>query len=212
MADLIGTPDLEARLGRSLTSSEAARAPALMADASALIRRYTGQQFEVVADDVVTLRPVGVHLRLPQRPVTAVDQVVAAGCDPLPDLVLPVGSWCWDGIDLIELFPLSSHIFLSLPEWWHDHGNTPDTYRVTYDHGAAEIPPDVVAVAAGVVLRVLSAPSQSEGMVSERIGQYFYQMQQGMGSVGLSVRLTADDKEQLRRYRRTASTVALRVR
>jgi len=38
------------------------------------------------------------------------------------------------------------------------------------------------------------------GMVSERIGQYTYQLQQGTGSSGATVTLTDGDKDALARW------------
>lgn len=207
MADLATTADLESRLGRQLTAAELTQASAWLADASALVRRYTGQQFEVVTGDTITLRPVGSHLRLPQRPVTAVQQVAIIDCDGQPGD--PITGWCWDGADKIRI---TGSIIKGIDDPWWPWNATPETFQVVYDHGDAVIPPDVVAVTAGMVLRVLTAPSQTAGMVSERVGQYFYQLQQGSGSAGLMVRMTEADKDALRRYRRTASTIALRAR
>jgi len=207
VADLATISDLENRLGRSLTAEETARAAALLADASAMIRGYTRQDFDQVVDDQVVLRPVGTVLRLPQRPVTAVSQVVALGGGVIPDLTLPAGLWTWDGVDQVDIWPPETDLWLSLPARWADVGWPVDTYRVTYSHGYATVPQDVVAVACAMVLRVLVAPSLVEGMVSERIGSYFYQLQQGSGSAGPGVRLTNADRDALARYRRTATTI-----
>src|SRR5690606_11501620 len=77
-------------------------------------------------------------------------------------------------------------------------------------HGHASPPPEVVAVVCGMALRVLLSPSLVGGLVSERIGQYNYQMQQGTGTTGAVVRLTDADRAALARYRRTATTVQVR--
>jgi hypothetical protein len=179
----------------------------LLDDASALVRSYTRQQFEHIDGDELVLRPVGTILRLPQRPVTAVTQVIALGGEVVPDLVLPVGTWTWDGLDKVDVWPPDSTWILNLPEIWTDLGWPVNTYRVTYSHGYATIPPDVVAVVCGMVGRVLLSPSPVEGMVSERVGQYMYQMQQGTGATGAAVRLTDADRDALAAYRRTAGTI-----
>src|SRR5690606_24305004 len=158
------------------------RATALIADASALVRAYTRQEFDHVADDEVVLRPVGTVLRLPQRPVTAVVKVEALGGGVVPDLTLPVGTWAWDGADKVDIWPPETSVWLTLPERWSDVGWPVGAYRVTYSHGHASPPPEVVAVVCGMALRVLLSPSMVEGLVSERIGQYNYQMQQGTGT------------------------------
>lgn len=211
MAALATQADLEARLGRPLTTAEQARADALLDDASALIRAYTGQEFTLHENDVITLRPVGTVLRLPQRPVTAVTQVVAVGgTEPIPDITLPPGAWMFDGIDKVDVWPLNTGWILNLPEVWLE-GYPPDTYRVTYSHGYAQVPADVVAITCGIVNRVLLSPSLVEGLVQERIGQYSYQLQQGMGAAGASARLTDDDRTALQRYRRTTGVIQTRA-
>lgn len=212
MAPLATTTDLESRLGRDLTADETARADALLADASALVRGYTGQDFTQVVGDEVVLRPVGTTVRLPQRPVTDVTSVVAVGgSDTIPDITLPAGSWTWDGIDKVDVWPPSTDWLLNLPETWSDGWGAVNTYRVTYSHGYAEVPDDVVAVVCAMVLRTLLAPSMVAGMVSERIGAYNYQVQQGSGSSGASVGITQADRDVLKRYRRKATTIQTRA-
>lgn len=212
----LATPqDLADLLGRDLTDTELARAGALLRAASAKIRAYTGQDFDLVEDDEIVLRPVGVHLRLPQRPVTAVTSVTVVGGAGLPDVLLPSGLWQWDGVDVVELFPLDADVWLSLPTDWTMYGQYgPDTYKVKYTHGYATTPDDVVAVCCDMVLRTLTSPTTAAGLVQETIGSYSYQYGQGPGaqSPGAGVKMTDDDRDALKRYRRTASTVALRVR
>jgi hypothetical protein len=203
--------DLEARLGRELTPEESARAAALLADASALIRGWARQDF-TPGESTVVLRPVGTVVRLPQRPVRAVTAVTAVGgSDAIPDIALPSGSWTWDGVDRVDIWPPDTSWLLSLPETWVDGFGAVDTYRVTYRHGYDEVPADVIAVVCAMVTRVLTAPSPVEGMVSERIGQYNYQLQQSMGSAGSAVRMSTADRDALARYRRTATTIQTRA-
>lgn len=214
MADLATTDDLEARLGRSLTATEDTRATAYLTDASALIRGYTRQTFSAVADDEVELRPVGMRIRLPERPVTDVSAVVAIGWGGIADFTMPLGSWGWDGIDIVEIAQFSGNTFINLPDLAVAlEGGYPDTYRITYDHGDDTIPDDVIAVACGMVLRTLLSPSLVEGMTSEHIGQYSYQLGQfaGGAAAGATIRLTEADKDALSRYRRMATTVQVRV-
>lgn len=214
MTDLATENDIEARLGRSLTSTEQTRAAAYLADASALIRKYTKQQFEEVSGDTIVLRPVGTVLRLPQRPVTAVNSVTALASSGGLEVALPVGTWTFDGIDQVDIWPDSFRWMINLPDAWYD-GDGPDTYRVDYDHGDDTIPPDVVAICCGMVLRVLLSPSLVEGLTSERIGEYSYQLGQfpGGAAAGVTVRLSEADKQALddAGYRRRATTIQLRM-
>lgn len=208
---LVTLAELEDRLGRDLSPEEARRAEALLADASALIRAYTGQSFDLVRGDVVQLTALGRVLELPQRPVLAVTSVTAVGCDGLPDF--PLAGWCWDGDTTIDMCAIDPNVWVSLPAWWWDSG-CGCSYKVTYDHGYAVTPPDIVAIVCGMVNRVLVAPSMVEGMLSERVGPFGYTLQQGSsGTPGPSVRLTQADRDALASagYRRTAGTIQLRA-
>lgn len=202
--------DIEERLGRSLTDVEARRAPALLRDASSKVRSYTRQNFDLVMGDTAVLRPVGTILTLPQRPVRGVTSVVAiGGRDDIPDITL--NSWVWNGLDEIDVHGVGWRTAIDYDLELDYEGWCPDTYRVLYDHGYAETPDDVLGVVCGMVTRVLLAPSPVEGMTSEQIGQYRYQM--GGGSAGARVRLTQEDKDELddAGYRRRAGTIGMRA-
>ncbi|MFD7516084.1 hypothetical protein ACFV85_14955 [Streptomyces niveus] len=194
VADLATEQDLADRLGRDLTEEEQARAPALLADASALVRDFTRQDLTAVADDPIILRPVGMMLRLPQRPVTAVTFVAAVGADGTTTGALT--GWSWDGRDKVDLSCATPAG--SWPLGWRGPG--PDTYRVIYSHGYTPVPPGVLAVVCAMVLRTLLSPSMTAGMVAERIGAYNYQLQQGGGAPGATVVMTAADEKAIARW------------
>lgn len=208
LADLATTADLTARIGRDLTDDEAARAPALLMDASSRVRDFTRQDFTAVTGDVVTLRPVGSLLRLPQRPVTAVTAVVAVQPDGASAVAL--SGWSWDGLDLVDLTWATAAGDGPWPAWWHQA--TPDTYRITYDHGYDPVPNTVVATVCAMVLRTLLSPSLTAGMVAERIGAYNYQLQQGGGAPGATVVMTSEDEKAVARYGpRRAGTINVQM-
>lgn len=211
MPDSLATADdLQARLGRDLTPDEEARATALLADASARVRAYAGQDFAPSAETTIVLRAAGGRIRLPQRPVTAVTTVKAvAGLPGLSDL--PMLDWSWDGIN--EVILGTNALIINLPEGWWDEDDYayPGTYRVTYTAGYDEVPADVVAVVCGMVLRTLTAPTMMGGVTGETIGSYSYRLDGGAG-VGLAVALSADDRRALDRYRQTAGSIPLRLR
>lgn len=204
MTVLATLDDLEQRLGRDMTDVEAARVDALLADASAMVRAFTGQDFAVVEDDQVTLRGQGGTIRLPQRPVTAVTSVVAIGGDGAPDVT--VVDWVWDGIDQIRIGEGS--FVINLPAVWWDDDGYPGTYRVTYSHGYETVPADVVAVVCGMVMRTLTAPTMAGGVRSETIGPYSYQLD--AAGTGLSVAMSQADRDALKRYRRTEGMISVR--
>src|SRR4051812_38291064 len=88
---LASSTDLSDRLGRPLTVAEEARAQALLVDASALVRAYTGQDFTRTDNETVVMRAQQGEIRLPKRPVIDVTAVVAVGAGGAPDL--PVTGW-----------------------------------------------------------------------------------------------------------------------
>lgn len=138
--------DVEARLGRSLTVSELPKATAYLEDASAMFVQRSIQKFEV-GESTVRLFPKDGIVRLVQRPVIEVTEV--------------------KDIDGIEIdFTFDGHQSL------YDLGAyTPVT--VTYEHGSAEIPADVVACVAGMVARTLSiSPDAAAGVTQQSVGPF----------------------------------------
>lgn len=205
MAPLVTEVDLVARLGRDLSAEEAARAPALLADASALVRSHTLQDF-LPSTQTTTLRSQGGLIRLPQRPVSAVSQVVAVGYNGAPDTVLV--DWWWDGTDLIKLG--SGNMVINLPErWFDDESGWPGTFRVTYTSGYAQVPDDVVVVVCRMVMTTITAPTLIGGITSEKIGPYSYQL--ANAGVGTAVSMSEEDRLILARYRRTTGTITTRT-
>jgi hypothetical protein len=205
MADLASKADLIARLGRDITCDEEGRLDALLADASAMVRAYTGQDFAETADDELVIRAQGSTIRLPQRPVTGVSRVQAIGVAGTPDITLV--DWVFDGIDQIRLG--EGNFVINLPAIWWDDDGFPGTYRVVYSHGYAAVPADVVAVTCGMVLRTLTSPAMAGGITSETIGPYSYRVE--TPGQGLSVTMGQTDREALKRYRRTTGMINVRV-
>ena len=206
MVALATQADVEARIG-ALTAAQAARVDALLADASVKVRAFCrGVQFDVAANDVVVLSPVGTVLRL-KGPVSAVASV--ALIDGTTDI--PLTGWGWDGADQVDL--ANATTLAGNTTWPLQNTNT---YRVTYSHGsttslAAEAAKGKVCE---MVARTITAPTVVDGMVSEAIGQYSYTLQQSGGSQGTAVRLTDADKRDLidLGLRRQSATVAVRAR
>ena len=195
----------------TLTSAQRSRAPALLRNASAQIRRFCRQDFDLVADDTVVLRPIGTKLRLPQRPVTSVTSVVAVGSNGIPDFTL--AGWTFDGIDIVNIAGLDSNTFVSFPAWWEDYNVDINTYRVRYGHGYEITPDDIKGKVCQMVNRVLTADTQVEGVTQETIGQYSRQWQQATGSTGVTTVLTRADRQDLIDwgYRRTAGTIQTHI-
>ena len=200
MGALATVDDLQVRLGRDLSESEVAQATALLADASAVIRSYTGQAFDVIEGDTAILRSQGGTIRLPQRPVTSVSSVVALGGEGMPDV--SVLDWIFDGIDQIRIG--SGSFVINTPAVWWDDDGYPGTFRVTYSHGYETVPADVVAVACASLLRVLGNP---QGLRSETVGSYSATYSTPSSGEPLGVNLTRYDRSVLNRYRRSEGMI-----
>ncbi len=206
--------DLEGRVG-ALTAAQRARAPALLEDASALLRAECNQAWDLVASETATLRSVGNVITLPKRPVNSVASVTAIGVPPTANFALPIGTYAWDQLDKITIQPNIGWV-VNLPAVWaeHDWAGT-GTYVVTYGHGTAITPPEIKGLACAMVNRTLTAPAISD-LVSESIGSgdYAWQAQQGTGAMGVGVRITAGDRNMLKRWGwlRDAGTTELVIR
>lgn len=200
--------DLVARLGRTFTDTESERARVLLADASALVRRHTRQHLSYVEHDRVVLRPVDEQLRLPQRPIHTVAEVVAVSSPPAVDL--PVTGWSFDGRETVQLE--CARLQLSLPAGRLEEVCAyPGTYRVTYSHGYQPVPDDIVGVVCAVVARTLTAPAAAAGVISETIGAYSYRLTDtAAAGASVGVQLLSADTDALRPYRRTIGTAIVR--
>jgi hypothetical protein len=138
--------DVEARLGRSLVAGEHSKAAAYLEDASALFVQRAVQKFEV-SESTVRLFPRDGIVRLVQRPVIEIIEV--------KDIDGVAIDYTFDGFQ--SLYDLGAF--------------TPVT--VTYEHGSAEIPADVVAVVAGMVARTLSlSPDAAAGVQQQAVGPF----------------------------------------
>lgn len=201
MPALASQADIELRLGRDLTAAEAARVEALLQDVSALVRGYTGQNFDLVEDDEVVLRASGGTIVLPQRPVLAIASVIAVGgSEALPDFTLI--DWLFDEIDTIRIG--EGACVINLPEVWWDDDGYPGTYRVVYTHGYTSVPGDVLSVVCGILLRSFGNP---QGLRSETVGSYSITYAVPATGEGLGLNLTRYEQKVLDRYRRKTATI-----
>lgn len=190
MTALATTEQLAARLGRDITADELARVTALLEDASAAVRSYTGQHF-TSEERTARLRVTRGRVRLPQRPVTA----VAAVADTNEVDV----TFTWDAGDSVDLTanPLNA---------WELEGRTsPLRYvDVTYTAGYTDIPSDIVAVVCSIAGRSFGLDPQMGGITSESIGDASL----SYGTIGAAgpLGLLPDERAVLDRYRRIGGT------
>ena len=189
MADLATVADLEARLGRSLDATETIRAEALLAGASARVRAYTGQSFEQsTSTDRVQVR--NGRAVLPQRPVSAVSAVADTDANDV--------DFDWYSGDTVAL--MLSDVFDREP---YRHGLL--WVDVTYTHGYASIPADVVEVVCSMVLRAFGVQPDATGYSSESIDDYTYRV--GTVAAAGVVGMLPQEKEALAPYRRMGGTI-----
>lgn len=192
MASLATVFDLEARLGREVTNEE--QAEAALTDASAAVRSYTGQQFDLVEDDEVRLRARNGTVVLPQRPVTevaAVTNVNAAAVEFTWDAGTSV---LLSGFDVLRSFEVEPY-----------RQNRPLYVDVTYSHGYETVPEDIVAVVCQVAGRALGRPPDANAVSQESIAGYSYSV--GGAAASGALGFTLPERTVLDRYRRPIGTI-----
>jgi hypothetical protein len=175
--------DVEARLGRTLTTSELSKATAWLEDASALFTQRAMQQF-IPGESKVRLFPKDGVVRLVQRPVIEVVSV--------KDL---------DGVEID--FTFDGHQSL------YDLGAYSPVI-VEYEHGSEDVPADVVACVAGMVVRTLQiAPDAASGVTQQAVGPF--SQSYAAWAVGGQVMLSPAEEKVASYYRektfRSASTL-----
>lgn len=194
--DPLATPaDVIARLGRALTTVEAARIDALLTDVSAAVRLYTGQTFtEATTTDTFKTRRGAV--RLPQRPVTAVTTVVDFNSNPV--------LYQWDGIDTVYASTLGLGTWAFEP-WIID----PATMTITYTHGyaAGALPETLVGLVCQIAMRAIGGPPDQTGLTSESIAGYSYTV--GVASATQAFGLLPGEKDALDKFTRQLSMVEM---
>lgn len=182
VTQLASKEDVEAALGRDLTSEEDARVGAILDKLSELFRRESGQQF-TPGTSTVRLKVNGGRVYLPQRPVTEVTSVKDdAGADV-----------AHDRHDQWLTVPMVSHEFVT----------------VTYSHGGTV--PDVVRTSvADAARQVLMIAPAAVGGVTQRgttTGPFSGQESYATWAQGGSARLSPDDVALARSFRVKVPTV-----
>lgn len=182
--------DLNRRLKSALSSSETARAESVLGDVSASVRRHTGQDF-TQATTTDRLRVRRGKVRLPQWPVTAVTSVADTNANSV------LFSWVAD-----DVVTLSQNLDSFSFEPWSNGFTHVD---VTYTHGYATLPDDLVGIVCQIAARVMGAPPEQSGKQSEEIGDYSYTL--GAAAAAGPVGLLPAEREALSAFRRPGSPV-----
>lgn len=174
MASLATQPDA-IRFGYTLPSGEE---EFFLARASARIRRAAGQQISQTTSTVRLKVDCGTAI-LPGPPITAVATVAKLAADGGTTLT----GWEWDGHDRVTCIP-----------WYKD-------VNITYTHGFAAIPDELVEFVCSVAARLGSAPSSGgmeAGIRSESIDDY--SVTYASEAVETASGLLQGEEEQLRAF------------
>lgn len=193
MVALATADDVAVRIGRTFTVDEEARVTALLDDASAAVRAYTGQEFTLVADDVARIRARNGVVRLPQRPVVDVTATTDVDGNSV--------EFDWDAGDTVSIAGLSPIVRFDVEPFttrtpWID---------VTYSHGYATVPPDIVGVVCQIVGRAFGRPADATAVTQESIAGYSYSI--GGAAAQGPFGLMSNEREVLDRYRRPLGVI-----
>jgi hypothetical protein len=187
--------DIEHFLQQAVPAAKTDSANRAITEATAAIRNYCGQYLEAVAGETITLDCIGgTRLFLPELPVTFLASVFEDG-----ELLV---------VD--DDYKLGEHGIL------HRIGTTwtvgIQIIEITYDHGYAVIPDDIISIATRAASRAYQAGLRAEemaaipGITALSLGDYsvsFGGEGAGEGVLGASAAplLLKSEKERLDRYR-----------
>jgi len=183
VVQLASSTDVAEALGRDLTSDEEARVGAILDKASELFRRRSGQQF-TPGTSLVRLKVNGGKVYLPQRPVVSVDSVTDDDGNAIEHTLF--GQWLTTC--------LSSHRFV----------------RVTYSHGAEEVPDLVRLCIAEIAAKVLSISPKARAGITQgttTTGPFTDTETYATWAIGGQTMLAPDDDKFALSYRLKVPTV-----
>lgn len=215
MTSLAAQSDVEALLGRPLTTQEGTYCTALLATASGKAREYIRQEISAHAADVIQLAGNwSPRLVLPQRPVTAVGTLSINGTQ------LATTGFVWDRFGNVDILSgtFSPDVSVSglAPQLWGPAGSVYPNFNsgpswggpgaivsVTYDHGYATVPSSILNEVAGMVAAQLASPV---GVMSEKIGGYDVRYIRAPGG---AMNLTDETKKVFDRFRKRAASTSI---
>lgn len=195
--------ELATFLNLTFDAGQSAQADALLQGATTAIRSEAAQHISLVDDDTVLLAGTwDWDLELPERPVISVDTVAINGV-----AITPPGSFEWNNRQLLRRSLALSELtgagmwnqapgarFNTAGHW----GGPGSTVEVTYTHGYATIPDDLMLICKQIAARVVLNP---EGIQSESLGAYSVRYV-AKEAGGISLLLTEEERRIIRsRYR-----------
>ena len=165
MAYLCDIEDLFALIGGTADPTDV-RALLALEGASGVVRKFTGQTFDLVEDDDVTLDGRGTYdLVLPQLPVLSITTIETLDAE---DVATDVTTYRYNAAGVVHRLDAV---------WPIGFGNI----VVTYDHGyilpgetGVTLPDDIRSTTAQIAARLYSLSSAGGTVTSETIGSYSY--------------------------------------
>ena len=193
MGDMVTVAELASYLQADVDTATATLA---VDAAEGLVRGYCRQTLTSATSTSVVL-PIdvtdfGYLVRLPERPVTAVTSVSVSGTSYTVD-----EDYAWDG--------MSSHLRLATIVYPSATFSDSPVATVTYTHGYATVPDDLVAVVLSIGARIYDNP---RGMRQESVEGYTY-LRGGAGDDILGATPSKAEMMVLNRYKRTAASVVV---
>jgi hypothetical protein len=204
LSSLADIAEVEARLGYTIVDNTIrAKLQKQLDDASVVVRNYCRRDF-TAGTSTIRLRPRGDKVTLPERPVRAVTAVSSVVTYGTSTQVTPLSYWSWVAGPEIQLGDQS--LVINGPTLDFSDGDT--WVEVTYDHGFAVVPDDVVSVVANMALRTFTIPGG--GLVDmQTVGPYSARTASFASGGPLS--LSGGDRDVLNKYRgRVSGTMELR--
>lgn len=195
---LAGVLDLVERLGRDLTDAELIRSNAILRDASAAVRRAAGGQIISAATSTIRVPAYGGRLKLPQYPVNSITSVVNTASQSV--------TYTWYA-GWTEIVVASSALLNSweIEPFTYSTPQLPVT--VTYAHGYAVVPDDIVGVVCSVALRALGQEADHGGVTQESLGAYSYTVGSAAAQGGFG--LLDNERRIAEAYRRPTQPISM---
>lgn len=192
MAEPLATvDDLADRMQRTLSDDEAIRADTLLRDASATVRAYCRRDF-TSGEATERLRVKRGRVRLPRRPVTAVESIADMDGNDL--------TFTWHAGDVIDFTITPINSFEVVP-----YRNGHQWVDVTYTAGEEAVPDVVVKIVCRIAATALDTPAENAGVSQESIAGYSY----SNGTIAAAGGLFSEEKRELDAYRLVGGTARI---
>lgn len=190
MASLATPEQLQDRMATRIDDEQ--RALTLLDDASAAVRSYTGQTISLATTTERVRVKRGVA-RLSQRPITVVSTVEDTNGNTL--------LFEWEAGPKVQV-QTNLDSFSYVP--WQSGIRWVD---VTYTHGYADTPDDIVMVVCQIAGRAYGTSPEASATSSEGLGSYSISM--GGAAASGAAGMLAPERAILDRYRRNTASVSL---